>query len=291
MIEGHASSTALGAAMMRAAHLLVDDDPKIMVDTYARAFLDPARRERATDTAIVGTTQTRWSRANIVARHAYAEAELADAVRNDDVGQYVLLGAGLDSSALRHRELLAEVTTFEVDHPDTQRYKRSVLAELGELADIEAAGQLRLVPVNFERDSLLESLRTAGWDPHRPTFWSWLGVTMYLTAAAIEGTLAAIATSAPGSRLITNYSVHDDDVDPADRSIRARSAAGVSSSGEPWLSTFRHADIVASVERIGFCDVASLDHRVMDERYFAGRTDGLTWRSPTAMLVATVPDV
>ena len=279
MLDGVASATAFGAAMMRAAHLVLDDDPKVHVDPYAERFLDERRRALMHDRTVMGTTATCWSRANIVARAAFTDAALVDAL---DAGceQVVVLGAGLDSTALRLADRLSAVPTFEVDHPATQAYKRRVLAEL------DAAEHVRFAPVDFERDSLAAALAAAGWDPARPTFWSWLGVTMYLTDAAIFATLGFVATSAPGSVVVTNYSVHADDMDPDDVAVRERSAEGVARSGEPWLSFFRHADMVERTRALGFAEVTSLDHREMDGRYFAGRTDGLTWRSPTAMLVA-----
>lgn len=279
MIPGAPSSTALGAAMMRAAHLLVDDDPKILVDDWAERFLDHGRRARLTDPAVVGTTHTRWSRANLVARSAFTEELLLDSLAAG-CRQYVLLGAGLDSSAVRHAEALRDVATFEVDHPDTQQYKRHVLAGLPE------AEHISFVPVDFERDSLVERLRDAGWDPHAPTFWSWLGVTMYLTDDAVFATLRIAAACPPGSVMVTNYAVHEDDVDPADVDTRDLSVRGVAAQGEPFLSWFRHRELVQRTAALGFADVESLDHTVMDARYFAGRTDGLTWRSGTAMLVA-----
>src|SRR5262249_46565830 len=92
-----------------------------------------------------------------------------EAVREARSPQLVILGAGLDGRAWRMREL-AETTVFEVDHPDTQREKRS---RIGTLA--QAARDVRFVPVDFTRDSLDEALAAAGHDPARPTTWIWEG--------------------------------------------------------------------------------------------------------------------
>lgn len=59
---------------------------------------------------------------------------------------YVILGAGLDSFALRHAATPSELAVFEVDAPRTQDRKRRRLAELG----LELPGNLRFAPCDFE---------------------------------------------------------------------------------------------------------------------------------------------
>ncbi len=115
--------------------------------------------------------------------------------------QLVILGAGLDSRALRLEEV-AEVTTFEVDHPNTHHYKKARLANV--LSTHKAVIQ---VPINFETEHLVDVLRAAGFDAASPTFWIWEGVTVYLTPVALQSTIKALGElSAPGSRLAVTYS-------------------------------------------------------------------------------------
>jgi methyltransferase (TIGR00027 family) len=126
--------------------------------------------------------------------------EIDEAVRAAASPQVVILGAGLDGRAWRMAEL-ANVTVFEVDHPDSQRDKRARTGGLTQLA-----GEVRFVPVDFTRDDLDQSLAAAGHDPERPTTWIWEGVVMYLTLADIEATLAVVARrSAAHSRLVILY--------------------------------------------------------------------------------------
>ncbi|WP_437955133.1 SAM-dependent methyltransferase [Sorangium sp. So ce119] len=141
--------------------------------------------------------------------------------------QLVVLGAGLDSRAMRLPEL-AGVQVFEVDHPSSQRYKAERLAALargggGAAAPELKAGGLARVPVDFERDRLDEALLSAGFRPAEPTFWIWEGVAVYLTREAIEATLRLTAAlSAPGSRIALTYGMFPDDDLPAwsDRLLR-----------------------------------------------------------------------
>jgi methyltransferase (TIGR00027 family) len=123
-----------------------------------------------------------------------------DAIREAPSQQLVILGAGLDGRAWRMPEL-AQVTVFEVDHPDTQRDKRARVSLLEQVAQ-----EVRFVPVDFERERLGDALAAAGHDADRPTTWVWEGVVMYLDPSDVEATLAAVERrSAPKSRLIVVY--------------------------------------------------------------------------------------
>ena len=78
---------------------------------------------------------------------------------DEGVRQYVILGAGLDTFAYRRTDLAGRLRVFEVDHPDTQRWKQSRLAELG----VEPAVAVAYVPVDFERQTLRDGLEEAGF--------------------------------------------------------------------------------------------------------------------------------
>lgn len=118
--------------------------------------------------------------------------------------QLVILGAGLDTRALRLDEL-ASVRAFEVDYPSTQRDKTARLAALTPPPRPKARSLAR-VPVDFEKDRLDQSLLAGGFDPAARTFWIWEGVVVYLTREAISATLATVsALSAPGSRIALTY--------------------------------------------------------------------------------------
>ena len=98
---------------------------------------------------------------------------------------------------------------FEVDHPATQEWKRrvaggSVAAKRPGASRGPAAG-VTYVPVDFTRDSLAEGLSRAGFDAARPAFVSWLGVTMYLDARAIEATVSVLGEYAPGTEIVLDY--------------------------------------------------------------------------------------
>lgn len=118
--------------------------------------------------------------------------------------QLVVLGAGLDSRAMRLEEL-AGVRVFEVDHPSTQRYKVERLASLRSPPRPKAL-RLERVEVDFEKDRIDRALPAAGFSGKEVSFWIWEGVTVYLTREAIADTLRSIAAlSAPKSRVALTY--------------------------------------------------------------------------------------
>jgi methyltransferase (TIGR00027 family) len=265
--------------MLRAAHLVIDGEPKLLVDVYAERFLDEQRRLALATNPSLRLRYVCNSRSNVLSRSAFAEEELRRAVASD-CRQYVLLGAGYDTSPLRLADELAECVTFEVDHPATQAAKRSVLGGLS------WPDTVRFVPVDFQRDSMADRLLAAGWRPEVPTFWSWLGVTMYLTHDAVMTTLAVIASGAAGTTIVLNYTVHDDEVDPADLTLRQAGATGVARQGEPWINFYRHAEFAANLRALGFSSVRTVLSDELARRYFDGRDDGLWSSSLTALMVA-----
>jgi methyltransferase (TIGR00027 family) len=283
MEEGKPSATAMLAAMFRAAHLLWDNRPKIFEDTLAlrlsgcesedalRAQLDRLDAEVARSTNPDFAQSSRRSiRASVVMRSRYLEDEVERAVRRG-VSQYVILGAGLDSFPYRRTDLAKVLRVFEVDHPATQAWKRTRLQEAG----IELPPNLSLVPVDFEQQSLIDSLRMSGYRTDAPGIFSWLGVTMFLTRDAIFSTLRTVAALAPGTEIIFQYLLPKELVDEENQRVLARTMAVTAARGEPLLSFFEPARLAEEVRKLGFAEVSDFGPDEAAARYFAGRSDGL----------------
>ena len=150
MEEDRTSKTAEAAALMRAAHLLIDGEPKIFEDRFALSFIGKEYENIIRETRdALGSPELTRLRSFIVMRSRFAEEQLEHAIQSN-IKQYVILGAGLDSFAYRRRDLADTVHIYEVDHPATQQWKHGRLAELGE----DLPGNLTFVPVDFETQSL-----------------------------------------------------------------------------------------------------------------------------------------
>ena len=265
------SRTAKHTAVWRAMHNILDDDPKILVDPFACAFAGySSDEEMLKDHDADPHARFPWYRTQFVLRNRLAEDELAEAVSRG-LKQYVILGAGLDSFAYRKRDLMRSLHVYEVDHPASQTWKRRRVAELG----LEAPTSLHYAPIDFERQSLTDGLIAAGLDRSEVTFFSWLGVTQYLTRDAIQRTLREIAAiSTAGTTLVIGFiapasSLSDDDAPALIESVEV--AARV---GEPWLSFFTSTEMQEQLIQAGFSSVEHFGPEKASARYLLGRTDG-----------------
>jgi methyltransferase (TIGR00027 family) len=258
------SRTAQWVAAARGMGRLLPEAIRIADDPYGLAFASP-RIARLVDR----TCDARPDRAQAIARVpglslwiAYMQVRtrlIDDAVRAfvaDGGRQVVVLGAGYDCRALRLPEL-AGARVLEVDHPATQGHKRAVLDRLA------ARSPAHYLAWDFEThplDDLPGALADAGHDPAAPTLTIWEGVTMYLTEAAIDASLRAIATwSAAGSVLALTYMTRQ----RLQRSVALRAVrAVVRSLGEPFRFGWDPDELPGYLAARGFAltsDVSTAD--------------------------------
>lgn len=274
-------STAVRVALWRALHVQVDPPPHVLQDEIGLRLAAPDHdwRDRG-DMHPAGTSRYR---AGIVARSRFTEDLVAEQAANG-VTQYVILGAGLDTFAQRNPELAARLRIFEVDQPGPQAWKHERLTELG----YGIPPWLRLVPVDFEADEQWrDRLAAAGFDDAEPAVVASLGVSMYLTKDANAATLRQLATLAPGSTLIMTFAPPLDLLGEQDRVARLAAEHGAQASGTPWLSSFAPPEILAMARRAGFRHARHVSAAMLNERYFAARTDDLRTSPGEELLVAT----
>ena len=265
MESGQPSATARSAAMARALHQLIDS-PRVLHDPFAVPIVAPATAAELRSALDMSAAL----RASIVMRSRYAEDELATAVSRG-VRQYVLLGAGLDTFALRNPHSSRRLRTFEVDHPATQRGKRDRLAAAG----LRLGPGASFVPVDFETQSLAGELGKAGFRRDQPAFFSMLGVVIYLSDAAVMDTMRTIAGGAKGSEVVFSFSAPDDQLGEAELASRRRSMKRLEAIGEPWLTFYDPPALERRLRGLGFSHTALLSPAQANGRYFAARTDGL----------------
>jgi methyltransferase (TIGR00027 family) len=284
------SLTAMGTAFMRAYHA-AHDHPKIFDDFLAehlitaaerqasearhlKAFekFDPARAAAMPDPAqaLACWMQTSAAPAIVFSRARYTEDILEQAVGRGEVEQYVILGAGMDTFGWRRPDLMARLQVFEVDHPGTQAHKRRRLQEAGR----EVPEQLHFIAVDFNRENLAAALKRSAYDPQAPTFFSWLGVTYYLSSEAVLATMRAIAEVAPpGSSIIFDY-LHADAFVPGKSTRRVRFMMEiVKRAGEPMLTGFEPGALAADLGRLGLRVHEDLSPSDIEARFFHGRPD------------------
>jgi methyltransferase (TIGR00027 family) len=258
------SRTALIIARQRAAHQALDHGA-ILYDPFALKILredekDVLQFANAHPLASIGRLFT-------AARSRIAEDASSRAVERG-VRQIVILGAGLDTFALRNPHG-AQIRIYEVDHPATQAGKCERLAE----AQIALPPWLIFAPVDFEQDDVGEKLVAAGFQQNAPAFFTWLGVTPYLTQNAIGRTLDYIS-SIRNSEVVFDYMEPPEGFSEELRQIEKARAEQLEKMGERSLSRFEPAGIATLLRSHGFCDLEDVDFDEIAAR-FGGAVQGL----------------
>ena len=275
-------STAARVALWRALHVQVDPPPHVLEDEIGLKLVTPD--DDWLSRPDMDPQFTRLFRASIVARARFIE-DLVVEEAGRGVGQYVLLGAGLDTFAQRRPEIASGLRIFEIDQPGTQAWKRQRLIELG----FGVPEWLRFVPVDFEAGgSWWEQLKTVGFDTSQSAVVASTGVSMYLTKDAIAATLRQVAALASGSTLAMTFLLPLELADPDVRPGLQLAEKGARASGTPFISFFTPTEMLALASEAGFKKVQHVSAATLTERYFTGRTDGL--RPPNnaeELLVAT----
>jgi methyltransferase (TIGR00027 family) len=256
----------MAAAAARATHLHMPHDVPIHVDDVAHLLIGVSGPD-----ALLQAMQ-QWgvpSAARVCAyfalRHRYAEDRLAQAIARG-VRQVVLLGAGLDSLALRQPHLAEQVVLVEVDHPDSQRWKLARLEELG-----RATPSVVYLPVDFATQDLEARLADSPLRLDRPTYFSWLGVTQYIDRRAGAATLGFVARQPAGSEIVFDFIVENDLLAPLERAFSDAAARHSAQRGEPWQTTFDPTELERHLADLGFAGIERLTPGIAASRYYGGQ--------------------
>lgn len=287
MKEGQSSRTAEAAASLRANHLLHASNP-VFSDPYALHMTSPGWRKLLASPLVKVMNSSALTpvlgmlSAQVVARSRYAEDLLQQAI-GSGINQYVLVGAGLDSFALRQSHLnikSPDLKIFEVDHPDTQAAKQKKLRALGDIpANVE------FVAIDFEKESIADALAKSSYQQAKPGFFSWLGTTHYLEPQTTLNTLRSIAAIAvPGSEIVLDYSIHYNALQGLERLGSMGLSQFTSLLKEPLIGQFIPAELHQVVNTMGYDVVEDLSGTGLTERYFKHRDDHISHTQATHML-------
>ena len=283
MQEGKFSRTAQRVAIRRAAHQLLDD-PKVLDDPLALRIIGAEAEAALRSDPKEHHAFARAFRAFMAARSRFAEDELARAVEGEvsqqRVIQYVILGAGLDTFAYRNPH--PGLRVFEIDHPATQAWKREQLQE----ADIPIPPSLTFVPVDFEHQALADALERSGLNTNAAAFFSWLGVTPYLTRKACVTTLSVIAKMPAGSGVVFDFAIDPALLNAGQRQALDALSKRVAAAGEPFQLFFDPAKLTAELRTLGFHRTEFLQGAQINARYFKDRADGLCVRGGLGHLMS-----
>ncbi|MDE0112820.1 MAG: SAM-dependent methyltransferase [Albidovulum sp.] len=266
--RGRPSRTAELVAAARAEHLLRISEP-VFEDNLAYEMCGPFWR-----TVLASKILTRLVIDGllknvkpivpvILTRARFGEDRLESAV-GDGLDQYVILGAGFDTFAMRRKDLMANLQVYELDQPATQELKLRRMQKRG----MGKPSSVRYIQSDLNKESLHDALDRAGFDAARPAMFSWFGVTYYLGIDTVRATLENIATNmAPGSSILFDYLADPAWIPSNAKPLHERCAAFVAKRGEPWISSFNPPDVAGILSDLGFEEVDNLEPDKVSERY------------------------
>ncbi len=204
-----------------------------------------------------------------LSRIAFAEQKLLEFAAKYHQCQYVICGAGMDTFAFRNPD--TNIRIFELDHPDTGRYKRERLREL----EWNIPENLTFVPIDFSKDDMTEVLPASGYDPHIPTFFAILGVSYYLTLSVFEQTIQKISHLCHADGKIV-FDYPDETTLKAENAERVQTLADITEKlGEKMLHGYSFSEISSVLDTYGFEIEDHETPQMIQEHYFADRDDGI----------------
>jgi methyltransferase (TIGR00027 family) len=207
MARDPVAQTAFNPMVQVAMEQYEPPERRLVTDDMARPILPAAQRalvhamrvpllRRLTIAAGEQAVPGSWS--IITCRKRFIDDVLEEALT--DVEAVVILGAGMDTTGLRLARR-SDLPVFEVDLPvNIERKRAAVDRAVGAVPAV-----VHLVPVDFERDELVDRLTAHGYRTDARTFFIWEGVTQYLTEAAVRSTLTALHGAPAESRLLFTY--------------------------------------------------------------------------------------
>ena len=279
MIEGKPSRTAFMTAVQRGHHHATAPEPKILRDNLAltlagvdgvkgaQLFISnmietfAALSDLETATIFMGRIE-----GAVCMRSRVVEEKLALA-RKRGVKQLVILGAGLDTTAYRRTDLTEGLQVFEIDHPSTQIWKRERL----EVANIDIPNNVKFVAFDFENQTLADALKLGGVKVNQITFFTWLGVHMYLTDEAVKSTLGVMGAYPKDSEMVMDFIspsyVLEGGV-PEDSVTQLQKV--VTEMGEPIKSKYYESELDEILKGAGFGRVDFLSAKWLVDNYLGG---------------------
>ncbi|WP_028920229.1 class I SAM-dependent methyltransferase [Pseudoxanthomonas suwonensis] len=262
------SPSAFRVALSRAIHQVLDE-PRVFDDAFALPILGADAAARI-DPFHHNGVAARSMRAGIVARSRFAEDRLQAAIEAG-TRQYALLGAGLDTWALRAARFGSEVRVFELDQAAMQAWKAAVLEANGWRKPVG----LEWVEQDLRHGTVPDALAGSGADLSAPVAIAILGVLVYLGEEDVTRLLSSLGRFAPGSTLVLDYRLQDELLPPMDRMMMRATAEAMAAGGEPWRSSSDPDRMRALLSDAGFDVEQDLGPADLNARYFDRRRDGL----------------
>ena len=272
------SKTAELVAAARASHTRTAKPP-IFADEYAEHLCGPIWRTIISSkflTWLVVKVKLHVVQPIVMAvfvRARFCEDLVEEAI-DSSVNQYVILGAGYDSFAMRRADLKNKVTVFELDQFATQKSKLERMAKHG----IAKPDNAVYVGADLNVDDMFECLNQHGFDSSKPAVFAWFGVTYYLKRDSVVSTLQQISsTCSPGSSVLFDFQFNPFSTPKDWRHIQSKMIEFVAKKGEPMITRFKPENVEKFVQDCGYANVEVLLPKDINNKYLSNREDKLSF--------------
>lgn len=165
----------------------------------------------------------------------------------------VIIGAGFDSRFYR-LPLTDNIKLYEVDHPNTQLFKKSIMEKVIDTSYIT------YLPVDLSKESLFKNLELNDFNSTKPTLFIAEGVFPYIDSSQVEKLLYDISNIEAPTIIVFDF------VAPgfmANKKVRE----GMNKISEPWLFDIDFETISKICTRVGLTVIDSLSVFKGLERY------------------------
>lgn len=259
---------AEGIAMIRAYESSKPEDERICYDPYAIHFINPKILEYAAKHRDDANAAMDDSTGSIVARVRYFDDFVKKSI-NEGFEQLVIFGAGFDSRAYRIEEL-ENVKVFEVDHPDTQRFKVQKIKEIFD----SIPEHVVYVPVDFESQTLAKELFNEGYNRSLRTLFIMEGLIMYITPESVSETLKYIVgNSGKGSAIIFDY-FPESVIKGTNKLKIAQDIRNFAiQQGEPLRFGIKEGELKKFLSKFGFSNIQNVTSEDYKKLYFRGKNE------------------
>jgi methyltransferase (TIGR00027 family) len=267
-IESRASKTADITCGCRAVSY-VEDDPFLKGNDWVAPKLLPRQLQLIIRTRVGRRLISRLMGPDgmyewVIARTRYVDDVFKHAA-SERFAQILIFGAGFDSRAVRFQAELKEARIFELDAVTTQTMKISQYRKRG----IELPVNLTFVAINFEKETVAERLKAAGFLLGSKTLVLLEGVLQYLNPSAVDTTLTTIMNYVgTGSWMIFDYAhsaaLQTEGSNAGDIKLRK----GLAKYGESWQFGLSEDEVGAFLLKYCFKMIDRKNPRQLEEVYF-----------------------
>ncbi|QHZ45940.1 class I SAM-dependent methyltransferase [Bacillus sp. NSP9.1] len=292
MKKDESSLTSLISAFARAYHHQYDE-PKIFDDDIAEQLMSPQECHDIKENLIQGIQFfnkdiaqklkgdkeeiLKWVTHVQLSPTPLARASYCENILHHEVTlgakQYVILGAGLDTFCFRHPELKDTIDIFEIDYPATQEFKQNRLDQ----ARVKIPDYLHLIPLDFTKPFSIQDLIEKGFHVNKKTFFSFLGVSYYLTKEETVRLMRCVMDEVPsGSSIVFDYADENLFQEKGLYNRVENMVKMAAASGEPMKSCYSYREMEMMMEQSGLLIYEHLSPEQIDERYFKDRQDDLS---------------